>query len=105
MNRRRARRLADALAQISRSTDATRPNFAHRVDVAALRRRLGMTQTQFARRFGFPVATLRHWELGDRNPRGPARVLLTVIARNHRAVLKALSPDPAKEVEVTGLYT
>ena len=32
------------------------------VDVADLRRRLGLTQEQFAARFGFSVATLRHWE-------------------------------------------
>ena len=32
------------------------------------RRRLNLTQRQFAARFGFPVATLRHWELGNRRP-------------------------------------
>ncbi|MDP1535173.1 MAG: helix-turn-helix domain-containing protein [Rubrivivax sp.] len=29
-----------------------------------------MTQEQFAARFGFSVATLRHWERGDRSPHG-----------------------------------
>ena len=45
------------------------------VDVAAVRGRLGYTQAQFAARFGVSVATLRHWERGDRNPQGPAGVL------------------------------
>lgn len=41
------------------------------VDVSRLRERLGLTQEQFAARFGFSVATLRHWERGDRHPTGP----------------------------------
>jgi len=61
------------------------------VDVAGLRRRLGLTQDQFAARFGFSVATLRHWERGDRKPRGAALVLLNVSDRNPKAVLEALA--------------
>lgn len=49
------------------------------VDVFALRQRMGMTQEQFAARFGFSLATLRHWERGDRSPRGASLVLLNVI--------------------------
>ena len=60
------------------------------VDVKALRAKVGMTQEQFAARFGFSTATLRHWERGDRTPRGPALVLLNVIERNPRAVIGAL---------------
>lgn len=62
------------------------------VDVKELRQRIGMTQEQFAARFGFSVATLRHWERGDRSPAGPALVLLNVIAKDHKAVMRALSP-------------
>ncbi len=61
------------------------------VDVKALRNRVAMTQEQFAARFGFSVATLRHWERGDRNPQGPALVLLNVIDKNPAAVLSALA--------------
>jgi len=61
------------------------------VDVKALRQRVGMTQEAFAARFGFSVATLRHWERGDRAPGGPALVLLNVIAKDHKAVMRALS--------------
>ena len=86
----RAERLARALATVELTADATRANRPKPVNVAAIRRKVGMTQTQFAARFGFAVATLRHWEQGDRRPRGPALVLLNVIARNHRAVLQAL---------------
>jgi putative transcriptional regulator len=61
------------------------------VDVSALRQRMGMTQEQFAARFGFSVATLRHWERGDRTPQGAALVLLNVINRAPEAVRAALS--------------
>jgi len=60
------------------------------INVAAVRQRIGMTQQQFASRFGFSVATLRHWERGDRTPRGAALVLLNVIERNPKAVIQAL---------------
>jgi putative transcriptional regulator len=61
------------------------------VDVSALRRNMGMTQEQFAARFGFSVATLRHWERGDRSPQGAALVLLNVIKRAPEAVTAALN--------------
>jgi len=61
------------------------------VDVAAVRARLGLTQDQFAARFGFSVATLRHWERGDRRPQGAALVLLNLIEREPQAVMRALS--------------
>ena len=61
------------------------------VDVKGLRQRVGMTQEQFAARFGFSTATLRHWERGDRTPHGPALVLLNVIERNPQAVIEALA--------------
>jgi putative transcriptional regulator len=61
------------------------------VDVATVRARLGLTQDQFAARFGFSVATLRHWERGDRRPQGAALVLLNLIEREPQAVMRALS--------------
>lgn len=63
----------------------------YEVDVAELRKRLGLTQEQFAARFGFSVATLRHWERGDRSPHGAALVLLNLIDREPKAVMRALA--------------
>lgn len=60
------------------------------IDVSALRKRLHLTQAEFAGRFGFPVATLRHWERGNRRLTGTALVLLHVIEDNPRAVLRAV---------------
>jgi len=60
------------------------------VDVKNIRLKIGMTQVEFASAFGISVSTLRHWERGDRKPHGPALVLLNVVAKQPKAVLKAL---------------
>ena len=61
------------------------------VDVKNIRSNVGMSQSEFAFAFGISVSTLRHWERGDRTPHGPALVLLNVVAKEPKAVLKALS--------------
>ncbi len=61
------------------------------VDVKAVRRRLGQSQTEFARMIGVSVATLQNWEQGRRRPEGPARALLKVAAKNPTAVAEALT--------------
>jgi putative transcriptional regulator len=68
----------------------------HHVDVAvpdvrAIRKRLRLTQAEFAVRFGFSVKTIRNWEQGGRQPEGPARAYLRVIERDPEAVQRALS--------------
>jgi putative transcriptional regulator len=61
------------------------------VDVKNIRAKVGMSQNEFASAFGLSVSTLRHWERGGRTPHGPALVLLNVVAKEPKAVLKALS--------------
>ena len=61
------------------------------IDVQALRKRIGLTQEEFASKFSVSLGTLRHWERGDRKPHGPALVLLRVIEKDDRAVLRALA--------------
>ena len=60
------------------------------VDVRSVRRKLGLSQTQFAARFGFTPATVKNWEQGRTQPDGPARILLAVIAHHPEAVEDAL---------------
>ena len=62
-----------------------------KIDVKALRKKMGMTQEEFSETFSIGLGTLKHWERGDRQPRGATLVLLNVIAYNHKTVLKALS--------------
>ena len=61
------------------------------VNVKAIRRRLGKSQSQFAHMIGVSVATLQNWEQGRRRPEGPARALLRVAATNPEAVAAALA--------------
>jgi putative transcriptional regulator len=60
------------------------------IDVRAMRKQLGLSQSEFAAKFGFQPATLKNWEQGRIRPDGPARVLLAVIARHPEAVEDAL---------------
>lgn len=61
------------------------------VEVAPIRRRLGLTHANFARVFGLNVATVRDWEQGRRTPEGPARTLPAIISRHPEIVHEVLS--------------
>jgi putative transcriptional regulator len=61
------------------------------VDVKEIRRRLGKSQSEFARMIGVSVSTLQNWEQGRRRPDGPARALLRVAEVNPEAVAAALA--------------
>ncbi|MBV8449332.1 MAG: transcriptional regulator [Hyphomicrobiales bacterium] len=61
------------------------------VDVQAIRKRTGLSQSAFAARYRIPIGTLRDWEQHRRDPEGPARTLLTVIDKDPRAVERALA--------------
>jgi putative transcriptional regulator len=60
------------------------------VDVRRVRRKLGLSQAEFAGKFGFTPASVKNWEQGRRRPEGPARVLLAVIDRHPEAIEDAL---------------
>ena len=61
------------------------------INVQSIRRKLGLTQQEFAVQFGFNIGTIRNWEQGVRVPPGPTRVFLTVIDREPDAVKRALA--------------
>jgi len=63
--------------------------------VRAIRQSMKLTQEQFAERFGLPLGTVRDWEQGAHRPDRAAQVLLTVIAKNPDAVIRALKEKPA----------
>ena len=58
--------------------------------LTALRKRLGLSQTEFARQFMLNLRTLQDWEQGRRQPEDIARTYLRVIERNPEAVKAAL---------------
>src|SRR5262249_48498318 len=60
------------------------------VDVKSIRARSGLSQAEFAKRYGFNVRTLQDWESSGAQPPSPVRAYLTVIDRFPDMVAKAL---------------
>ncbi|MCW5697173.1 MAG: helix-turn-helix domain-containing protein [Bauldia sp.] len=61
------------------------------MDVKAIRGRLGLSQAQFAKKYGFSVGRVRDWEQGRTMPDTATRNFLRVIAADPEAVDRALS--------------
>ena len=59
--------------------------FARRV-----RKRLGLSQSEFSHRIDVSLDTIRNWEQGKRRPTGAARVLLKVLDRAPEAALSVI---------------
>ena len=90
------RGMANAVAHAAGRKRAARKtvvavSIPNRVDVAAIRKKLHMSQQAFALRFGFSVKNIRNWEQGVRTPEGSARAYLLVIDRAPKAVERALT--------------
>src|SRR5690242_19518752 len=84
--------LDDVEAFLAGKREGFRAYVPEKVDVKAIRHRLGMTQARISDTFGFSLDAIKHWEGGRRTPEAPARTLLTVIDKNPAAVLTALNP-------------
>ena len=63
--------------------------------VKVLRRRLGLSQAEFARRFHLPISMLRDWELHRSNPDAPAQALLRAIERDPETMKRLLEDQAA----------
>lgn len=66
------------------------PRFEPPVLPQAVRKKLHLTQTAFARLLGIPVATLRNWEQNRFVMEPAAQTLLKLIDREPEAALRAL---------------
>jgi putative transcriptional regulator len=60
------------------------------VDVKAIRNKVGLSQSEFSARYGFPIRTLQDWELGRNQPPSPVRCYLLVIEQEPRRVEEIL---------------
>ncbi len=58
--------------------------------VTNIRKKLHVSQAEFAHLIGVSVDTLQNWEQGRRRPEGPALALLKVAEINPEAVMEAL---------------
>jgi putative transcriptional regulator len=60
------------------------------VDVKEIRKRLKLSQSQFARLLGISVRMLQNWEQGKRVPVGPSRRLLQIAEKHPKVFLEPM---------------
>jgi putative transcriptional regulator len=80
-----------AIAKGEADPETYRLHIPKRIDVGALRRRFGLTQKEFAIRYGLTFARVRDWEQKRSEPDAAARAYLTVIEKEPEAVDRALA--------------
>jgi putative transcriptional regulator len=83
--------LTEACGHAEGKPGAVRVSTVEGPDVRAIRRRLRLSQQEFARAYCIPLATLRDWEQGRRQPDGLAAAYLQVIAKHPHEAREALS--------------
>jgi putative transcriptional regulator len=71
-------------------TDEELKKFRRIPNPKEIRKKLHMTQEQFAMRFHLPLGTLRDWEQGAKQPDTAARSYLRVIEKAPQTVMQAL---------------
>jgi putative transcriptional regulator len=86
----KAAKEARAIARGEAAPSTYRIHVPADINVKQLRRRLRLSQAEFAQRFGFTPARIRDWEQGRSKPDGAVRAYLLVIEREPRAVERAL---------------
>ena len=82
---------AETAPNLARGRDWRRVLTPRVPDVQAIRRKLAMSQSEFATRFGFSVRTIQEWEQGRALPDRPARILLRVIEKSPTTVERAVA--------------
>jgi putative transcriptional regulator len=66
------------------------PRYVPKVDVCEIREHLGLSQEEFAARYRLSLRTIQEWEQNRKQPSEAARVLLFAIAREPKALARAL---------------
>lgn len=88
-----------ALAFVQGEENGCVVHIPDKIDTARIRKKINMSQSQFATYFGVSVRTVQEWEQGRVVPSRTARAFLTVIDREPEAVRRALvdfsSSDPS----------
>jgi putative transcriptional regulator len=67
-------------------------------DIKDYRLMLGLSQVDFAERFGLPVQTYVQWERRRREPEMSAKVLLSLIIHSPDAVMKTVRRNTRREM-------
>ena len=87
--------LTEACQHAEGKPSKVRVNVVEIPDVRAIRRELRMSQQEFARVYRIPLATLKNWEQGRRQPDAPTAAYLELIAKSPREAGDG-EPAPSK---------
>lgn len=87
----RAAKEARSIARGEADPDTFTVHVPAEVDVKKIRACRGLTQMEFASRYGLNIGRLRDWEQKRSKPDSAARAYLMVIERDPEAVERALS--------------
>lgn len=82
--------MKEAAAHSQGKVKVARAHIIEVVDAKAIREGLGLSQQAFSRAYKIPLATLKGWEQGRRQPDATASAFLSVIARLPEAAQMAL---------------
>lgn len=82
--------LKEAVAHVRGEISLPARIYAAPVDVKAIRKKTGLSQSQFAQRYGFSLRTLQDWERGRVVPPSAVRSYLIVIERSPDFVAETL---------------
>lgn len=69
-------------------------------EVRLLRRRLGMSQDEFAKAYGIPLSSIRQYEIGRHMPPPAVRAYLKAISAEPEAVRRALTGKAATAFDI-----
>ena len=78
--------MEDALAYAQGDASRGVAHVVAPIDVAAIRKKTGLSQSKFAEKFGFAKSAVQQWEQKRRTPERSAKLLLRIIETNPSVV-------------------
>jgi putative transcriptional regulator len=81
--------LTEAVEHAEGKVDSAQVQVVEVPDVRAIRRHLNMSQGEFSATYRIPLATLKNWEQGRRQPDAPASAYLHAIAKRPNEIRDA----------------
>ena len=81
--------LEEVLADVKSGQDSLKKTVVYRVNAKAVRKSLNMSQAEFSKSFGIPLATLRNWEQGRRDMDATAEAYLKAISKFPNEIMSA----------------
>ena len=73
--------------------DPSRVHITYVPDTKAIRQRTGLSQSNFAKKFGIGLRQIQQWESGRRHPVGPLVHFLALIDKQPEVVAKVVAED------------